>query len=68
MPPNNALLHVFAPEEDREVAVAAHPEICEMLNWGKRVVGVKIDLGKASQSLVKDLLRAAYESKSKKRS
>lgn len=68
MPPSNELLHVFAPEEDREVAIAAHPESCEMLHWGKRVVGVKVNLAEASQALVKDLLRAAYESKSNNRS
>jgi hypothetical protein len=68
MPPSNDILHVFAPEEDREVAIAAHPEICESLHWGKRVVGVKINLKAANRSLVEDLLRAAYDSKSKKRS
>lgn len=67
MPPNNDLLHVFAPEEDREVAIAAHPKTCESLHWGKRVVGVRISLGAASQALVKDLLQAAYDSKSGKK-
>lgn len=67
MPPSNDLLHVFAPEEDREVAIAANPGTCEVLHWGKRVVGVKIDLTSAAEPLVEDLLRAAYDSKSKKR-
>jgi hypothetical protein len=65
MPPSNELLHVFVPEEDREAATAAHPEVCEVLHWGKRVVGVRVDLTKASRSLIEDLLRAAYDSKSK---
>jgi hypothetical protein len=68
MPPSNDLLHVFAPEEDRELAIAANPKICETLHWGKRVVGVKISLGSASRPLVEDLLRAAYDSKSKRKS
>jgi hypothetical protein len=68
MPPSNDLLHVFAPEEDREVAIAAHPQVCEQLHWGKRVVGVKINLAGARQTLVEDLLRAAYDSKSKQKS
>jgi hypothetical protein len=68
MPPSNDLLHVFAPEEDRELAIAANPKICETLHWGKRVIGVKISLGSASRPLVEDLLRAAYDSKSKKKS
>ena len=63
MPPGDRLLHVFVPEEDREVAVAAHPDICESLQWGKRVIGVKIDLEAASESLVTDLIRAAYDHK-----
>jgi len=68
MPPSNDLLHVFAPADDREAAIAANPLVCEQLHWGKRVVGVKIDLGGARASLVKDLLRAAYDSKSKRKS
>jgi len=65
MPPSNDLLHVFAPEEEREVAIAAHPETCEALQWGKRVSGVKVRLTDADHLLVKELLRAAYYSKSK---
>lgn len=67
MPPSNDLLHVFAPEEDREAAIAAHPETCDTLHWGKRVVGVRIALKAADRALVEDLLRAAYDSKSNKR-
>ena len=64
MPPSNDLLHVFVPEEDREAATAAYPETCAVLHWGKRVVGVRVELKKAKVSLVEDLLRAAYDSKS----
>ena len=67
MPPSNDLLHVFAPEEDRQAAIAAHPEACKTLHWGKRVVGVRVDLKAASRSLVEDLLRAAYDSKLQKK-
>jgi YjbR len=63
MPPSNDLLHVFVPEPDRQAAVAAHPGSCEALHWGKFVVGLKIRLGVASDALVKDLIRAAYDSK-----
>jgi hypothetical protein len=66
MPPGDELLHVFVPEEDREAAAAAHPESCEVLHWGKRVVGLKIRLDSVSVELVEDLLRAAYDSKSAK--
>lgn len=67
MPPSNDLLHVFVPDEDREAATAAHPDVCAALHWGKRVVGVRVELRKASAALVEDLLRAAYDSKSQKR-
>lgn len=63
MPPSNEILHVFVPEEDRELAVAAYPSVCESLHWGKRVVGVRIDLSSAEAGLVEGLLRAAYDSK-----
>jgi hypothetical protein len=29
MPPGAAFLHAFVPEEERVLAVAAHPEVCE---------------------------------------
>ena len=65
MPPSNALLHVFVPEEEREVAIMVYPETCEALQWGKRIMGVKVDLSNADRALVEGLLRAAYDSKSK---
>jgi hypothetical protein len=63
MPPSGALLHVFVPEEERELAVAAHPDVCETLHWGKRLVGVKVNLKEADDDLVATLVRAAYEDK-----
>jgi hypothetical protein len=63
MPPGGELLHVFVPEEERELAVAAYPTICAALHWGMRVVGVRVNLGAASNELVENLLRAAYDSK-----
>jgi hypothetical protein len=65
MPPSNELLHVFVPEQDRELAVLQFPDCCEALRWGKRVVGVKVDLGKASDALILELLRAAYADKAR---
>jgi predicted DNA-binding protein (MmcQ/YjbR family) len=67
MPPGDDLLHVFVPDEDREAATAAYPDICAALHWGKRVVGVRVDLAKASARLVEDLLRAAYDGKAQQR-
>ena len=66
MPPGGALLHVFVPEEERQVAASARPDLCEVLHWGKRVVGLKIELGKAEENFVIDLLQAAYAVKAGK--
>jgi hypothetical protein len=63
MPPGGALLHVFVPEEERELAVNAHPDVCETLHWGKRLVGVKVNLRTADDRLVATLIRAAYDDK-----
>ena len=63
LPPSDRLAHVFAPEADRIVAIAQNPEVYEELNWGKRVVGLRIVLEHTDPELVEDLLRAAYESK-----
>jgi predicted DNA-binding protein (MmcQ/YjbR family) len=63
MPPEKALLHVFVPEAEREVSIAAFPDCCESLHWGKRVVGVRIDLERASSELVRELLTAAHGAK-----
>ena len=65
MPPSDRLLHVFAPEEDRISAIARDPEVYEELNWGQRVVGLRVVLEHADPELVLDLLEAAYDSKRK---
>jgi len=62
MPPENELLHVFVPAEEREAVVLAFPEVCSELQWGKRLVGVRVDLKSANRQLVEGLLRTAYDS------
>lgn len=64
MPPENQLLHVFVPAEEREAVVLAFPEACSELQWGKRLVGVRVELARASRELVEGLLRTAYDSHS----
>jgi len=67
MPPGAELLHVFVSDPDREAAVTAHPAVCSALNWGKRIVGVRIELKAADDALVRDLLQAAYDFKAGRR-
>jgi hypothetical protein len=63
MPPSGVLLHVFVSEEERNLAVLSRPDVCEELHWGKRLVGVKIDLKAADDDLVATLIRSAYDDK-----
>ena len=66
VPPGGEFVHVFAPEPQREAAIAMHPEFIEKLTWGAKVVGVRITLAKASAGVVKDLVTAAWKHKAPK--
>lgn len=56
-------IHVFVPEEQREPALAMHPEFVSKLFWGGKVVGLKVELPKAQAGIVKDLIRTAWQAK-----
>lgn len=66
MPPGDRLLHVFCPEVERQAAVMAYPDCCEVLHWGKRVAGVRIELEGAQAHFVCELLQSAYDDKAAK--
>ena len=66
VPPDNAHIHVFVNEQDREFALAAYPDFTEKLLWGGKVVGVRVVLAKAKPAVVKAMIRQAYEHKSAK--
>ena len=63
VPPDGLHLHVFVAEEQREQALALHPECLEKLWWGKKVSGLRVRLDLASLSLLKQLVRAAWDNK-----
>ena len=65
-PPDNEHIHVFVNEQDRELALATYPGFTEKLLWGGKVVGVRVSLAKAIPSVVKAMVRQAYEYKSAK--
>lgn len=67
MPPDGAHLHVFVGEEQRETALALHPECTEKLFWGRKACGVRIALGKAEPTVVEGLLRQAWAQRAPKR-
>jgi hypothetical protein len=67
MPPDNAHLHVFVGEEQRETALALHPECIEKLFWGKTACGLRIALDTAKPAVVEALLRQAWAQRAPKR-
>ena len=63
-PPEQTHLHIFVDELAREQAVELHPECCEKLWWGKKVVGLRVSLADAKPTLVKALLQQAWRARS----
>jgi len=62
-PKEGGSLHVFVDEEDRERMVRLEPQTYEELGWGRKVVGLRVDLGRARQGDVAMLLRTAWQRK-----
>jgi hypothetical protein len=48
-------------------AVQAEPGTCTEVRWGKRLAAVRVDLPRATEALVADLLADAWEGKAPKR-
>ena len=67
VPPGNEVIHVFVDEEDRERALAMHPDWAEKLTWGGKVVGLRITLAPAPPAAVKALVGKAYERRARQR-
>ena len=67
VPPGDAVIHVFVPEEDRERAVAMYPEWADKLLWGGKVVGLRVTLAAAPAPAVRSLVAKAYEARARKR-
>ena len=62
-PKEGSVLHVFVDEEDRERMLRVDPGAYERLGWGRKVVGLRVDLGRARREDVQALLRAAWQRK-----
>ena len=62
-PKEGGFLHVFVDEEDRDRMLRLDPGAYEKLGWGRRVVGLRVDLTRARREDVQALLRAAWERK-----
>jgi uncharacterized protein YdhG (YjbR/CyaY superfamily) len=60
VPPDGEHLHVLVAQDERDRALAPHPQCMERLLRGGRVLGLRIHLPKAPLQLVKGLLDAAH--------
>jgi YjbR len=67
-PTEGGSLHVFVDEQDRDRMVVLYPDTYEKLGWGRKIVGLRVDLEKARLDDVKELLRIAWQRKLGKRS
>ena len=64
IPPEGNLLHIFLPDEARELALARDPQFLEPVYWGAKILGVRVHLTKAKKSTVLELVKEAYAHKS----
>jgi hypothetical protein len=56
-------MNVMVDEPGIHTAVQAHPEICSEVWWGKRLAAVRVDLRRADDGLLHELLSDAWERK-----
>jgi hypothetical protein len=66
-PVEGGSLHVFVDEEDRDRMVNIDPETYTILSWGRKVVGLRVELASAQADDVAQLLHAAWQRKAGKR-
>ena len=66
VPVDQAHLHVFVAEEERELMTSIDAAAYEKLWWGKKVVGLRVTLAKAKRADVESLLLSAWRRKAPK--
>jgi hypothetical protein len=66
-PVEGGSLHVFVDEEDRDRMVNIDTETYTILSWGRKVVGLRVELASAQADDVAQLLHAAWQRKAGKR-
>lgn len=67
IPPGGELLHIFLPENERELALAMDSESLEPVHWGSKVLGVRAKLPLARKATILNLVRQAYAFKSEQK-
>ena len=58
--PDEPFINIMLSETAREPVLAMYPEFLEKLFWGKRVVGVSVDLAAADEAVVCELIEQAW--------
>ncbi len=64
--PEDGYLNVML-DAEQAATLATAERACEELHWGKRSVGVRVELGAANTALLSDLLRRAWQRRAPKR-
>jgi hypothetical protein len=60
-------LNVMLDEGGIHTAVQAEPDTCTEVRWGKRLAAVRVDLRRADETFLADLLADAWERRAPKR-
>ena len=60
MPPDGGSVNVLLGEEDARAAAEESPGWVELLWWGRRLSGVRVDLARADADVLGELLEDAY--------
>jgi len=64
--PDDGHLNVFVGDEHREPVLGMYPGCVEKVVWGGKVVGLRLDLAKAPSAVVRDLLKAGWQTRAGK--
>lgn len=67
VPPDGHHVHVFVDEQERLLAVEMCAGAVEPLHWGQKILGVRVDLSRATPQAVDHLIRAGWRNKAPKR-
>lgn len=64
--PNEHYLNIIASDSVREPALKIYADCLEPLVWGKKVLGLRVNLLKARSEMVSELLELAWKEKAPK--
>ena len=60
MPPDGNSVNVLLDEEEARAAAEESPDWVELLWWGRRLSGVRVDLAQADADVLGELIEEAY--------